>query len=392
MIKKISIILLIAFISALPSGCWSREEVTDLAIVLGAGVDWTPDGRIRLTLQIAKPGAFPGSSDTGGQESASFVVFAEGKTIAEAERNLASQVPRRIFWGHCVVLVIGEEMAKQGTDLIMNFFFRGRQPRETIWMTVTKGEAKDFMGTYSELAKTSAQATAFLTKMKTSYSVQLWEFDEMRNNKGIQPVVTLVAAKEVDAPSQDNNSPAPKQVEINGIAVFKEDKMIGGLDIEETKGFLWLKGEVVHSIISVSDPDEPDREVSIRVQKISTKIIPEYDGRNLRFNVKIKMDGDIIEQQSEEDLAKSEKIRLLEKEMAEEVKNNINATLEKIQHLYGVDVFGFGLAFHRQYKKDWPELKDLWDDKFTRSEVNLSVEVKLQGFGLQSKAGSGSEE
>ena len=38
------------------SGCWNRRELNDLAIAVAAGVDWV-DGRYRLTVQVANPGA-----------------------------------------------------------------------------------------------------------------------------------------------------------------------------------------------------------------------------------------------------------------------------------------------------------------------------------------------
>ena len=115
MIKKIAILLLLALLTGLLGGCWSRKEITEVAVVLGTGVDWTADGRIRLTVQIARPSAFAGGSEAGagGKEPTSWVVSAEGKTVEEAERYLAMKVPRDIYWGHCIILVIGEEMAKK---------------------------------------------------------------------------------------------------------------------------------------------------------------------------------------------------------------------------------------------------------------------------------------
>lgn len=64
--KKIAIIILAIFIANLTSGCWSRRELNELAIVLGTGVDLTDDGKIRLTLQIAKAAAFGGAGEGGG--------------------------------------------------------------------------------------------------------------------------------------------------------------------------------------------------------------------------------------------------------------------------------------------------------------------------------------
>lgn len=196
MIKKTVILLILLLLTGSLSGCWDRRELSELAIVVGTGVDWTTDEHIRLTVQIVRPGGFAcGKEGSGAGEPPAWVVWAEGRTIEEAARYLAIKVPREIYWGHSIVLVLGEEMARRGIGMVTNFFHRSRQPRETMWLMVVKGEARDFLETISGLEKTSAQAAGFLNLMKVGYSVQSREFAEMLASKGVQPVVTGVKVK-----------------------------------------------------------------------------------------------------------------------------------------------------------------------------------------------------
>jgi len=96
----------------------------------------------------------------------------------------------------------------------------------------------------------------------------------------------------------------------------------------------------------------------------------------------------MVEQQSREDLAKPEKIKALENAIAEEITKRATVALEKAQIEYGVDIFGFGDAFHRKYKKDWQELKDRWDEEFARAEVSIAVEARVREIGLLTKRAS----
>jgi len=393
--KKITIILVLIMLSSFLGGCWSRKEVTEIAIVLGTGVDLTTEGQLRLTVQIANPGAFAAIGEGGGGEkkATNWVVSAEGKTIEEAQRHLTKKVPREIFWDHCLILVMGEELARKGTDMVTNFFQRSREPRETMWVLIAKGEAQDFLKTYSDLEKTSAQAASLLTRMRNGYSVQIWEFTEMLASKGTQPVATRVEVKEAGiTPGPGQEMKVHKQVEISGVGVFKEQKLIGWLNDEETSGLLWLKGKPIKGVVIVPSPGESDKEVSIKIRRGSTQVIPEYDGENIRFTIKMKAEGEMIEQQSHEDLAKPEMIRALEMEMAEEIKEMVIVALEKAQKEYGVDIFGFGDAFHRKYKKAWQELKDQWDTKFAEAEVNIEAEAYVREIGLLTKRASTPEE
>lgn len=389
--KSSAVLLLLVLLTALAGGCWSRREITELAIILGAGVDLTAGDQVRLTVQIARPGAFYGGGETGGRggrEPASWVVSSEGRTIEEAVRCLARKVPRHIYWSHCIVLIFGEEVARKGIGAVTNLFSRDRQSRETMWVMVAQGEAKDILETHSALEKTSAQAAGFLTRMRTSYSVQLREYCEMLASNGVQPALTRIVVREAGitpGPEREKESPTHKQVEISGVGVFKEDKLIGWLDAYETSGLLWLKGEARMGAVIVPSPGEPDKEVSIRVRRARTKIVPEYDGEHLRFEAKIRVEGDIVEQQSREDLARPDKIKALEKEMANEVKRRATIAVEKAQREYGVDIFGFGDAFHRKYKKHWRELKDRWDEEFAQAEIDIVVDARIREIGLTTK-------
>ncbi|MCL5289823.1 MAG: Ger(x)C family spore germination C-terminal domain-containing protein, partial [Firmicutes bacterium] len=78
--------------------------------------------------------------------------------------------------------------------------------------------------------------------------------------------------------------------------------------------------------------------------------------------------------------------------MAGEITKRAAVALKKAQRVYGVDIFGFGDAFHRKYKKDWRELKDRWDEEFARAEVNIAVEAHVREIGLLTKRASAPEE
>lgn len=389
MIKKFSLLLLLMVLTGLLGGCWDRREISEVAVVLGAGVDRTADGQISLTVQIARIGAFEGGGvGGGGAEPASWVVSAEGKTIEDAEKKLSLEVPRDIYWGHCVILVIGKEMAQKGTGKVIDFFLRDNEPRDNMWFMVAKGEAKDIMETYSDLTKTSAQAVGFLTRIGPGYSVNLREYNEMLLGKGAEPVATRVEVKKVGitpGPGHGKNSADNERVEITGTAVFKKDKLVGWLDDDETMSLLWLKGDIKRGIITVPGPAEPDNEVSIAIERGSAKVTPEYDGQNLRFNVMIEVEGKLLELQSPGELSKPEGVKALEGKAAAEIKRRAAGTLKKAQREYKVDIFGFGSAFHRKYKKDWQKLKDRWDEQFVQAEVNITATVNLRTIGLFSK-------
>ncbi|MGV2503259.1 Ger(x)C family spore germination protein, partial [Priestia megaterium] len=47
--RKWAVLLLMILVTALLSSCWSKKELTDLAIVSAVGIDKTKDGKYHLT-------------------------------------------------------------------------------------------------------------------------------------------------------------------------------------------------------------------------------------------------------------------------------------------------------------------------------------------------------
>lgn len=394
MTKKAAFLLLIILPLVLLGGCWSRREISDLAIILGAGVDRTPDNKIRITLQLARPSAFGGSAEAGGgsapKQNIVWVVSAEGSTILDAERELALKVSRRIYWGHNIILVYGEEIAREGVRNVSNFFIRNPQPRETTWVLITRGEASKILESHSELEKTSAQSLGFLARHRAGFVIMLKDFQMALASRGTNPAaprVELQAAGVTEGPGMEEHQ-EHKELAITGTGVFKDDRLVGWLDNSETRGLLWLRGEIERGVITIPSPGQPDKLLSLNIIRSNTRVDPSYDGETISFNVKMTLEGDLLEQQSTEDLTKPEKIEAIERAAAMEVLRKSTAALEKAQGEYGTDVFNFGEAFHRKYKKEWKELKDRWNDEFVKAQVHLAVEANVRRTGLTTKRAS----
>ncbi|RCX18436.1 hypothetical protein DEU47_1151, partial [Bacillus sp. AG236] len=64
--RKGAFLLLLMTMMVLLTSCWSKKELTDLAIVAAMGIDKTKDGRYHLTLQIINPGNVAGIQGGGG--------------------------------------------------------------------------------------------------------------------------------------------------------------------------------------------------------------------------------------------------------------------------------------------------------------------------------------
>ncbi|WP_027365814.1 Ger(x)C family spore germination protein [Desulfotruncus alcoholivorax] len=398
MIKKI-IGLCLAICLALPlGGCWSRKELNELTIVLAAGVDRAPGGNILLTVQIARPKSFSGGTkkSSGFQENNIWVISQTGETVMDAARYLETKVSRKLYWSHAVILVFGEQLAAQGLRQAINFFSRSPEFRETTWVFVARGKASDVINSHSQLESTSAQSVGNMARSGAGFPVKLKDLSMMLASYGTNPVlprIELTPSGNPQGPGMQENIPEADgdnqkatqthaEVTVTGTGVFKDDKLAGWLNLMETRGLLWLRNKMEQGEITINSLKDPGKHISVRVTGAKTKVEPFYDGNNVWFDVKIKMEGDLLEQQSSEKLTESKNYREIEQRVAKEIEQKTRNALDKAQHTYGVDIFSFGQAFHRKYKKDWPAMRNRWNEIFSEAGVSIQVEAKISKTGL----------
>jgi len=161
---------------------------------------------------------------------------------------------------------------------------------------------------------------------------------------------------------------------------------VGWLDQSETRGLLWLRGEILKGVITFPSLAEPGKNLSVIIIRGYTEVQPHYDGESVWFNVKMDVEGDLAEQQSEhENILEKHVRKAMEKEMARQIEDIARSALKKAQREYGVDIFDFGIAFHRKYPRQWLELRDRWDELFSEAGVEFAVEAHLRRSGLQGR-------
>lgn len=361
-----------------------------LAIVMGVGIDKVPGtDEIEVTVQIVKPGAtFVGQEGggLGGSETKPvWVASARGRTISEAQRRLNLKSSREIYWAHCIFLVLGEELARQGVDDVLDFFLRGPQPREFMWIMVARGTAKQILTAEPELEKIPAQAIGFLTRSKAGHAVMLKDFVKQVVTPGTGATASLLELTTAIEGEDQEDGQKPKEVKMVGGAVFRQAKLVGFLDETETRGLMWLRGEVVRGVVTIPSPEKKEGRISINIYRSRTKVIPEIHDGMLKIKVEIDTEGDLAEEQGPDDASQPAVIEEINQYMASQIEERCHLALQKAQTDLQTDVFGFGEAVHRRYPQEWKLLKNRWEDEFPKVPVEVTVNAQIRRTGLMTK-------
>lgn len=408
MTKRFFLVLILLFLTLIPSGCWNRRELDTISIAMALGIDKEKtEDEITLTVQILKPAEVkaPGGGMGGGGGGAKgvWVVSSTGKTVFDALRNFTFEVDRKLFLPFIRVVVIGEEAAKAGVAPLLDMLERDHEFRRLVWVLVAKGKAKDVLEAEHEQEKIPGKAIERLIKASAATSklpmVRLNDFLAMLASKSSDPFTTAIEVfeekKDEGGEGQEGEEKKEggekkekkvKRVKTGGTAVFKKDKLIGWLDKTETRGLLWVLGKVQSGIIVIPAPGgSQGQEISLEIIRAESSLKPEIKDGKVAMTVEVKEEGNLGEQMAPGDFAKPEKFKLLEKEKAKVIEREISAVLKKAQQEWGADIFKFGEAVHRAYPKEWKSLEKRWAEEFPKVEVKVKVEAKLRRIGLNTK-------
>jgi len=367
------------------SGCWDRIEVNDLAIIRAVAIDHAPNDHIEMTVLVIVPtqdGAGRSMAGTEGgtkaptEQQQVVVQSAKGRTLAEALSFLQLQFPRRLFWGHTEVILIGEELARQDIRPQFDYILRHPQLRIRARVFVTEGRAKEVLFVKPLLERDIAESLKEGAVINEGLDVTTKDFAQMligESDAALLPYVNMMSAPAGGGASQT-------VVYIDGAAVFKNGKMIGTLDQKETRGVLWVRNEMKRATITVK-PDEQENFISMFLLRTETRLKPKISGGQWQVRLQTELDLDVYENTTNLEIT-PEITRKIEQATNAEVERRVEEALAKAQKEMKADIFGFATAFHRAYPSVWRKNKEKWDEIFPKVQVTYDIRAKVKRPGL----------
>ncbi|HHW49307.1 MAG TPA: Ger(x)C family spore germination protein [Clostridiaceae bacterium] len=416
--KTIGIALLALFAATLLAGCYDSREIDDMAYVVSLGLDKGKTNALRLTIQIAIPVATgagsSGNEGGGGGEGSdsSFITTIETPTLYSGLNMANNYISKQLNMSHAKVIVISEEIAREGVQRYVNAIMRGREFRGNMFVLVSKGKAEEFIketkpkfevnpAKYFELNLMSYRYTGFIA------NTQLINFYLQEKCTCSQAVAILggvnrfQSAEDFDLNGStylEKGKPFPMEgdfiagevprigmikSEFMGLAVFDGDKMVGELDGEEANYYLMLTGKYENSFFTVPDPLVKDYFV---VLSLKTSRPPErkvtMSGDIPHISAKVKLEADILSIQSGKNYEDPKNVHLLEAATEEYIRNSMQKLLYKTSKELKTDIFGFGKSIKGTFLtwQDWIDFN--WLDKYKNATFDVSVDFKIRRPGL----------
>lgn len=394
--KKWSICIYIISISLLLSGCWSHRELTDIGFVVGIGIDKGRHQRFKLSYQIINPKNVTGSQQQSGLTGPATTIYqSEGDNILEANRAATKQVSRQLYFAHTSLVVVSEEITKDGIRDILDALTRSQEFRPNAEIVIAKdSSAEELLNVLTPIDQINANKinkTLKFTQQMWGENIESKVFDVASSviSKGKQPLISgfKIEGEKDKSGSEENitSQKALSRIHADSIAVFKDDKQVAWADGSIARGINWGLGKIKSTIINVNWNNKPDA-IGITVLRSQSKIISDVKNNKPQITVHIKLEGNIGESTTKINLTDQEEIIKVQNELSKKVKREVENAI-KYGQKYKADIFEFGENLSKSNPRYWKKVDNKWTDEvFPTLDVDVKVDAFIRLTGLKTKS------
>lgn len=379
--KRIKFLILLL---PLLSGCYNYRELNELGITTAVSIDYK-DNNFYVIAEVINPIK---QQDASSSNNSPFVNYnSSSSSLQDAFRKVVLESPRQLYAAQLEIIVLSEEVVNNHLEEVLEYFARDPESRTEIKIIVAKTEDSTKAITLQTLL-TSLSSSNIINSLDLqskvlgmAYPVTLNELLNMYIDPYLEvvlPSMTLYGNYEIGDEKENITTSSPKAiVKIDGSTITKDNKILGYLDLEESKILNLINGKLKETIIKMNYYDgyiifEPNR----------IKVSRELDIKNNIIKIDISGYSKTKEIQSNIDLKDPKEVEKLNKALNMELEKKITDTFNSIREKYGTDVFGFQELYYRTNYKYFKENCTNWyENIYPKIKLEVKANVRLYEKG-----------
>jgi len=375
--KILTVTAMILMCPVFLTGCWDRREINDIAFVLGTAVD-KEGSAYRTSVQVALPGELGGASGKGTNGGKGWYIESKlGETVRLSTSAVQKSNSRELNVSTRRSLIIGEKLAQEGIASMLDVFTRIPQNRLLSVVAVTEGPAYKILDTDASIEPYPAEMVRELILSYTKNPIRIVTLLDELLSEGID--VTLPIVK-VDPSVPSKIGEIVKNISIDGIAIFKGDRMVGTLKGDLAKIIILGMNQNKNLEMTIPSPvGEGTLEILFRHSHV--KLVPKIQGNDVTMQVNMQLVGTVTESASDFSPTSDMGMRKLEESVEKKVQSDLTKALAVLQNQYHSDSLGFGQTIQHKKPKDWYRLKNRWQDIYPHVKVEIAVDMHLETVG-----------
>lgn len=292
------------------------------------------------------------------------VINGKGETLGQTYVSNQLKFDKKLLLGLEKTFIIGNEVGKLGIMPIMDLLFENTNINDNAFVVVSGVNVQDLMklkvynfsnsSDYLEgVIRHSVEQNFFPQKYQLRY---VYRYIINEGNNLALPYVEI----------KDNF------LAITGMALFKKDKMIKKIGIEESKAMNIIRENNVRGNISINKSLKEYVDVYINSKR---KVKVNREKGKYSFDIDLNIDGYIITNMMYENIMKNpEEIKRIEKDVKEEIEAMTVDFIDKMKNDYRIDCLNLGEVAAAKYGRD--KGTD-WNEVVADSDIKTNVKVKI---------------
>lgn len=373
--RSVWAVLLGVFLSLfLFSGC-NVTQLHERMIVQGIGVDYA-QGSYVVTMQVFDA-VSAGQGSEGGSDEVQ-ILTAQGDSVLNAFTSITRQAGHEPLYSQNLVLILGEEVAKEGLENVLDFFIRYYEARPDVNIFVASGLAADILNSESDGKRILATQIEDLSQANGLYSVPssstVMHVAAALESETASPNIAVLKKGKIG----DNDV-----ISADGTALFRDGRMVGYLDHDQTHGMMLMIGETGGGT-EVVEVEGVGR-VTFSLGQNNSEITTTIENGLPVFTITVQTDANIYEiDRSIREKLTGDSFRLMNEALKQRLEQECRDALQTCIMENQSDIFQFGKrilqtnpAYYREH------VEGQWDTLMTKAQYHVQVEVSIERVGQE---------
>jgi spore germination protein len=389
---KLKRILPLVLCCLLLSGCWDKIEIDRRIFISVIGIDLgkdsgkeketkkvNPDEPFQERVQQKKLNVtygFPDISELGpgkGGTAKDQFINVDASSMEDGLLQATSRSSRSIHVGQTKLIVLSSGVLEQPETFkeILDYIERHPNLNKMMNVVVAEGKAEDYVRFKPPMEK----------------NIEYYLSGLMESSKRNATILPVTVNEMLVLLAQNGNAIIPKisiekeknEITLSGIAVVKNYALKGYLTPVEVANLEILRGKAKGGKRVIYREGHP---VDINIEDVDRKVTAGGDKNKLKFNIDLRLEGQLREYYKDKIVFSKEELGTLEKDFSKSISEECNVIAKMLQSEFVVDPIGLREYVEQRKPALWREIKDNWEEAYKKADIIVTVDTKIRRIGV----------
>ena len=390
-IKKIFVIILILMLLLAFSKSYSTLNIDNLSIVVAMGIDTSDKNLLQISFQFTNASSVSESGTS--EQSPSIIYTVDASSISSGINLINTYIGKEVNLSHCKVIAFSEEIytlvndtqVRPSTNIVIS------KTSARYYLENSKPLFENLITKYYEVFSGSSSYTGFTSNATVGdffdslicHSCQPYAILGGVTNESTKYTGTTNSENDSSTKSNSSSLTGQSTAENTGLAVFKDDVLIGELNSIETLCFSIIRNQVDGFLISVPNPNKANSYMDLYITPLSSpKIEVNIINGTPYINIDCRFTGRIYSMEEGSDYLDASMLNQISDSCSSYLKSAITEYVYKTAKTFQSDINGLG----KTARKNFFTLNDFydynWNEKYKDSFFNVSIDSSIRSSSL----------